>query len=53
MAYKKLRVYIGVPEEYKDKPVGTLHEATARPRGIYMTLGELAQEIGWRPVGER
>lgn len=51
-AYKRLRVYIGVPEKYKDKPVGTLKEATARPRGVYTTLGGLAREIGWKPVGE-
>jgi large subunit ribosomal protein L13 len=51
-AYKRLKVYIGVPGQYKDKPVGTLQEATARLRGGYTTLGELASEIGWKPVGE-
>lgn len=51
-AYRRLRVYIGVPEEYKDKPIVTLHEAKAKPRGVYTTLGELTREIGWKPVGE-
>lgn len=51
-AYKRLRVYIGVPEQYKDKPVGTLQEAKAKQRGAYTTLGELTREIGWKPAGE-
>ena len=51
-AHRRLRVYMGVPEEYKDKPVVTLREAAARPRGVYTPLGELTREIGWKPVGE-
>jgi large subunit ribosomal protein L13 len=51
-AYRRLRVYIGVPEEYKDKPRATLNDAAAKSRVSYTTLGELTKEIGWKPVGE-
>ncbi len=49
-AYKRLHVYIGVPEELKDKPMETLPEASAKKlKCSYITVGELAKEIGWNP----
>jgi len=51
-AYKRLRVYIGVPEELKDKPMETIPEASAsKLKCSYITVGELAKEIGWNPKG--
>jgi large subunit ribosomal protein L13 len=49
-AFKRLRVYIGIPDDLKGKGAETLSEARAEkltcPR---MTLGEFAREIGWNP----
>ncbi len=52
-AYRRLRVFIGVPHEFKDRPVETIAEAKAEKlRCPYVTVGELVKEIGWTPVGE-
>lgn len=48
MAYKRLKVFIGVPEDLKGKQMITFEEAqVAKLKGPYFTLGELAKEIGW------
>ena len=48
-AFKRLRVYIGIPDELKDSPKETIPEANVRKlRCPYITVGELAKEIGWR-----
>ncbi len=47
-AYKKLKVFIGVPEDLKDQQMITLKEAQAAKLKVpYFTLAELAKEIGW------
>ena len=47
-AYKKLKVFIGVPEDLKGQQMITLKEAQAtKLKGPYFTLAELAKEIGW------
>lgn len=47
-AYKKLKVFMGVPEDLKDRKMDTLTEAqAAKLRGPYFTLAELAKEVGW------
>jgi large subunit ribosomal protein L13 len=47
-AYKRLKVFMGVPEELKDRQMETLSEAEAsKLRGPHFTLAELATEIGW------
>lgn len=49
MAYKRLKVFIGVPEEFKGQQMITFDEAQAsKLKGPYFTLGELAKEIGWK-----
>lgn len=48
-AFKKLRVYIGVPESLKNAELTVIEEARAsRLKGPRMSLGELAKQIGWR-----
>ncbi|MCW3995344.1 MAG: 50S ribosomal protein L13 [Candidatus Bathyarchaeota archaeon] len=48
-AYKRLKVFMGVPDELKDKEFITFDDASAANlRGPHFTLGELAKEIGWR-----
>ena len=52
-AYKRLKVFLDVPQELKDKETQTIPEANAeRLRCPYITVGELAKEIGWTPTGE-
>ena len=49
-ALRRLKVFIGVPEELKDVEVQTIPEARAdKLRCPYITVGELAREIGWNP----
>ena len=47
-AYKRLKVFMGVPLELKDQPMITFAEASsANLKGPHFTLGEMAREIGW------
>jgi large subunit ribosomal protein L13 len=52
-AYKRLKVFIGFPDELKDKPVETMPHARFKPKfkSSYIKLGELAREIGWKVEG--
>ena len=46
-AYKRLKVFLNVPQELKDKEAQTIPEATVEKlRCPYITVGELAKEIG-------
>jgi len=48
-ALRRLRVYLGVPEEFKNVKMETIPQASvAKLKGPYFTLGEFAKEIGWR-----
>jgi large subunit ribosomal protein L13 len=52
-AYKRLRVFIGVPKEFKDHQLEIISEAKAEKlKCPYISVGELVKEIGWTPVGE-
>jgi large subunit ribosomal protein L13 len=47
-AYKKLKVFMGVPEGLKDQQMTPLTEAqSAKLKGPHFTLAELAKEVGW------
>jgi large subunit ribosomal protein L13 len=47
-AYKRLKVYLGTPKEFNEKETQTIHEASAdKLKSPYITVGELAKEIGW------
>jgi len=49
MALKRLRTYIGVPEEYKNAEKVVFKEAMiTKPAAYYVSLAELAKLIGWR-----
>jgi len=49
-AYKRLKVYIGTPHEFKDQEMETLTDAQAKKLTCpYFTLGQFAKEIGWNP----
>jgi len=47
-AYKRLKVYLGMPEELKGQKMETIDQAkAAKLTGPHFTLGEFAIEIGW------
>jgi len=49
-AYKRLKVFIGIPEELKDRKMETLVDAQAKKlTSPHFTLGDFAKEIGWNP----
>jgi large subunit ribosomal protein L13 len=48
MAFKRLKVFMGVPLEFKDKQTIQFEEAqSSKLKGPSFTLAELAKEIGW------
>ncbi len=52
-AYKRLKVFIEVPEEFKRKEIQTIPDASVEKlRCPYITIGELAKEIGWTTAGK-
>jgi len=52
-AYKRLKVYLGAPKEFNGKEIQTILEASAEKlKSPYITVGELAKEIGWSPEVE-
>lgn len=49
-AYRRLKVYLGVPKEYEGAELEVISEAKVdKLRCPYVTLGELAKGIGWNP----
>lgn len=52
-AYKRLKVYLGTPSEFDSEETQTIFAASAEKlKSPYITVGELAKEIGWKPEGE-
>ena len=52
-AFKRLKVYLGAPKEFEDKEIQTILDASAEKlKSPYITVGELAKEIGWSPEVE-
>lgn len=48
-ALKRLRVHIGMPEQYKSFEKTKFEDAVAKkPLSFYLTLGELASRLGWK-----
>lgn len=48
-AFRRLRVHIGVPEELIDVDKESITDAHAsRLGGRYVTVGEIAENIGWK-----
>jgi large subunit ribosomal protein L13 len=52
-ALRRLRVYLGVSDEFKNAEMETLPQASsAKLKGPYFTLGEFAKEIGWKGMSK-
>lgn len=50
-SFKRLRVYISVPPELKDAKMETFKNSKIRkPQSYYLSLGDVAKEIGWSGV---
>ena len=50
-AARRLKVYIGLPEEFKNKPLTRFPEADAgRLAHKMITVGEVARAMGWKGV---
>jgi large subunit ribosomal protein L13 len=53
VALKRLRVFLGLPIKFRNVTVQSIPEAhVSRLNGSYLTLGDLAKEIGYKKVGE-
>jgi large subunit ribosomal protein L13 len=54
LAYKRLRVHLGIPVEFVDKKTQTIIDASAdKLKSSYITVAELAKEVGgWNPEVE-
>ena len=53
LAFRRLKVFISVPIEFKDKVFQSIAEAGVNKlKGPYITVGEYAKEIGYSTVGE-
>ncbi|HEY3095056.1 MAG TPA: 50S ribosomal protein L13 [Nitrososphaera sp.] len=49
VAFKRLRVYIGVPEEMKSTKVESFSDSKiTKPEAYYISVGEIAKQIGWK-----
>jgi large subunit ribosomal protein L13 len=47
-AFKRLRVFIGIPDELKENKMETLTDASSEKlKCPHFTVGELAREVGW------
>lgn len=52
-AIRRLRVFIGVPQQFKDQQLETILDAKAEKlKCPYIQVGDLAKEIGWNPASD-
>ncbi len=50
-SFKKLRVYIGVPDELKNSTMKTFDDARiTKPESFYTSMSDVAKQIGWKGV---
>jgi large subunit ribosomal protein L13 len=48
-AFKRLRVYIGIPEELKNSTMKTFEDTKiTKQQSFYISIGDLAKQIGWK-----
>ncbi len=49
-ALSRLKVYLGIPEEYETEERGTVESASAaRLSRKFVTMGEVSEKLGWVP----
>lgn len=50
-AHQRLRVYIGVPEEMKAAKMQSFDDSKiTKPEAYYISMGDVAKQIGWKGV---
>lgn len=50
-AFKRLRVYIGIPDELKNSAMQTFDDAKiTKQQSFYISMGDVAKQIGWKGV---
>jgi large subunit ribosomal protein L13 len=50
-AFKRLRVYIGIPDQFMNKKAESFEDSKiTRPPAKYITVGDVAKQIGWKGV---
>ena len=50
-AFQRLRVYTGVPEEMKNTKMQSFEDAKiTKPESYYISMGDVAKQIGWKGV---
>lgn len=50
-AFKRLRVYIGIPDQFMNKKVESFEDSKiTRPPAKYISVGDVAKQIGWKGV---
>ena len=50
-ALQRLRVYIGVPEEMKKAKMQSFEDSKiTKPEAYYITVGDVAKQIGWKGI---
>lgn len=48
-AFKRLRVFMGVPEEMKGAKMESFDDSKiTKPESYYISIGEVAKQIGWK-----
>ena len=48
-AFKRLRVYVGVPDQFKNSRLEVIEDSKiTKPASYYITIRDVAKEIGWR-----
>ena len=48
-AFKRLRVYIGIPNELRSKDIKIFDDTKiTKPQSYYITVGDVAKQIGWK-----
>jgi large subunit ribosomal protein L13 len=50
-AFKRLRVYIGIPDQFMNKKAESFEDSKiTRPPAKYISVGDVAKQIGWKGV---
>lgn len=53
-AFKRLRVYIGIPDQFMNKKAESFEDSKiTRPPAKYISVGDVAKQIGWKGVMQK
>jgi large subunit ribosomal protein L13 len=48
-AFKRLRVYMGIPQDMKDAKMNSFEDSKiTKPQSYYISIAEVAKQIGWK-----